>query len=345
MGLFAAFGAWLARRLWKALPRLTLHVPGPLIEAPFAMSCAFGYGLLAGMGLPTVRTLLMIAVALLARYARRATSVPQALGLAALGIMLWDPLAVLAPGFWLSFVGVAILLSATSPVGDERPPWRDMPRVQLLLSLALLPMTVWFFGQASLIGPLANLLAVPWISFVVVPVTVVASLLVAWAPSIGTPLLHVADTLLMPLWHAMQWMAALPSAQRYFVTAPAWTFALALVGIAWSLAPRGLPLRAFGVLLALPMLGRRGRRWPAASSRSGCSTSDRACRCSCARVTTHCCTTPVRATRVDSTWVTRSSFRPCVRSGSTRSTASWSAMATTTMPAGHARSVLRFRTR
>ena len=254
VGLFAAFGAWLARRCWKALPRVTLRLPGPLIEAPFAFGCAFAYGLLAGMGLPTVRTLLMIAVALLARYARRSTRVSQALGLAALAILAWDPLAVLSPGFWLSFAGVAILLSATSPVGDERPPWRDMPRVQWLLSLALLPLTVWFFGQASLIGPLANLIAVPWISFVVVPLTVVASLVVVWAPTIGEPLLHLADTALMPLWQCMQWMAALPSAQHYFVVAPAWTFALAVTGIAWCLLPRGVPLRAFGLLLAVPML-------------------------------------------------------------------------------------------
>lgn len=254
VGMFAAFGAWLARRLWKALPWLTLRMPGPLIEAPFAITCALGYGLLAGMGVPTLRTLLMIAVALLARCVRRASSVPQALGFAALVIMLWDPLAVLAPGFWLSFVGVAILLSVTSPVGDERPGWRDMPRVQWLLSLALLPLTVWLFGQASLIGPLANLLAVPWISFVVVPVTVVASLVVVWAPTIGVPLLHLAEALLRPLWEVMQWMAALPSAQRYFAATPVWTFVLALTGLAWSLAPRGVPLRALGALLALPML-------------------------------------------------------------------------------------------
>lgn len=254
VGMFAAFGAWLARRLWKAWPRLTLRMPGPLIEAPFAIGCALGYGLLAGMGVPTVRTLLMISVALFARCMRRASSVTQALGFAALVIMLWDPLAVLAPGFWLSFLGVAILLSVTSPVGDERPPWRDMPRVQWLLSLALLPLTVWFFGQASLIGPLANLLAVPWISFVVVPVTVVASLVVVWAPAIGVPLLHFAEALLTPLWDVMRWMAALPSAQRYFAVTPVWTFALALVGIAWSLMPRGVPLRGLGMLLALPML-------------------------------------------------------------------------------------------
>lgn len=254
VSLFAAFGAWLARRAWKAFPRLVLCVPGALLEAPAALACATAYGLLAGMGLPTVRTLVMIAVALAARLLRRTSAVAQSLGLAALAIIGWDPLAVLAPGFWLSFAGVAILLATTTPLGDERAPWRDMPRVQAWLSLLLLPLTVGFFGQASLVGPLANLLAVPWISFVVVPVTVAAAVLVEPLPLVGVPLLHLAEALLRPLWWLMEWFAAQPPAQRWFVAAPAWTFALAVLGMAAGLLPRGVPLRGLALLLVLPML-------------------------------------------------------------------------------------------
>lgn len=254
VGMFAAFGAWLARRAWKCWPRLVARLPGPLIEAPVALACACGYGLLAGMGLPTLRTLLMIAIALVARFARRGGSVPQALGLAALAIVAWDPLAVLSAGFWLSFAGVAILLAVTTPVGDERPPWRDMPRTQLWLSLSLLPVTVWFFGQASLVGPLANLVAVPWISFIVVPVTVAASLLLVIAPVLGVPLLHLADWLLRPCWWLMANMADWPYAQSGFASVPAWSFALAIAGLAWLSLPRGVPLRWCGFVLSLPML-------------------------------------------------------------------------------------------
>ncbi len=254
VSLFAAFGAWLARRAWKACPRLVLRVPGPLLEAPVALACATAYGLLAGMGLPTVRTLVMIAVVLAARFLRRATSIPQSLGLAALVIIAWDPLAVLAPGFWLSFVGVAILLATTTPLGDERPRWRDMPRVQWRLSLLLLPLTVWYFGQASLVGPLANLFAVPWVSFVVVPVTVAAAVLVESLPWLGIPLLHLAEALLRPLWELMAWFAAQPPAQHWFAAPSTGAFVLAALGVAAGLLPRGVPLRACAVLLVLPLL-------------------------------------------------------------------------------------------
>ena len=254
VGMFAAFGALLARLLWKSFPRLTLRVPGPLLEAPAAMLCAFGYGLLAGMGVPTVRTLLMIAIALLARYSRRASSVAQALALAAAIIVLWDPLAVLSAGFWLSFAGVAILLFVTRPAGVAHVVWREMPRLQLVLSLALLPVTVWFFGQGSLIGPVANLIAVPWVSFLVVPFTVAGGLLVVDLPGIGGPLLDLADLLLRILWPIMQWLSALPSAQVYFASASPWAFALAVTGIGWCLMPRGVPARPMGLLLCVPLL-------------------------------------------------------------------------------------------
>lgn len=253
VGLFAAFGALLARMLWKAFPQVTLRIPGPLIEAPVAMACAFGYGLLAGMGVPTLRTLLMIAVVLLARYSRRSTSIAQALALAAVAIVACDPLAALSAGFWLSFAGVAILLLMTATGGPGRSAWREMPRMQLLLSLALLPMTVWFFGQGSLVGPLANLIAVPWISLVIVPLTVAGSLLLVDLPSAGLPLLKLADSLLGGFWPLMEWMSALPSAQHYFAAIPLWAFALALAGTVWSLLPLGRRVRALGLFLLLPM--------------------------------------------------------------------------------------------
>ena len=260
VGMLAALGALIARRFWKCFPKLTLRVPGPILEAPMALAFALAYGLLAGMGVPTIRTVLMIAVVLLARLSRRAVSVSHGLALAAVSIMLFDPLAVLAAGFWLSFAGVAILLALTQPAAARPATWRELPRLQLILSLALLPLTVWLFGQGSLVGPLANLVAVPLVSFVVVPITVCASLLILPFPLIGGVLLDWASVLLMALWKLMQAMAALPAAQHYFAKAPIWAFALAMLGVAWALLPRGVPARGLGLCLLLPLLVPQQRR-------------------------------------------------------------------------------------
>src|SRR5690606_23865374 len=130
--------------------------------------------------LPTVRTVLMIAVAVAARLWRRPLRIPDALGLGAIAIVLVDPLALLMPGFWLSFGGVAWLLWCL-PDGGRRPV-RDFLSAQWVATVGLLPLTAILFGQASLAGPLANLLAIPWWSLVVVPLSLLGTALDALAP-------------------------------------------------------------------------------------------------------------------------------------------------------------------
>ncbi|MGA9343270.1 MAG: DNA internalization-related competence protein ComEC/Rec2 [Rhodanobacteraceae bacterium] len=253
VGLFAALGALLARTIWKLCARSTLKLPGPLIEAPVALAFACTYGVLAGLGVPTLRSLLMIATVLLARYVRRGQSLPRTLALAALAVLLWDPLAMLASGFWLSFAGVAALLLLTIRK-RSRAWWRRLPPMQLALSIALLPLTVWFFGQVSLIGPLANLIAVPWVSFVVTPLAVAGGLLLPHAPVLGAPLIDLAAAALKPLWWLLAHLAAMPQAQLHFSHAPGWSLLLAFAGVIWCMAPRGVPLRWLGAALLLPLL-------------------------------------------------------------------------------------------
>src|SRR6185312_14082437 len=110
-----------------------------------ALLFAVVYSALAGFGLPTVRTLLMIAVVALARCSRRGSSGAQSLALAMIAILLADPLAGLAPGFWLSFLGVAFLVPCLPAQGRG---WRaflhELSAGQLLMTVALLPLTLWF---------------------------------------------------------------------------------------------------------------------------------------------------------------------------------------------------------
>ncbi len=110
VGVAAAFGALLIQLLWWLWPRLGLRFAFPVAQAPAALVTAVLYGVLAGGSLPTVRTVTMIAVIALTRFGRRNSSGAHSLALALLAILLFDPLATLAAGFWLSFVGVAFLM-------------------------------------------------------------------------------------------------------------------------------------------------------------------------------------------------------------------------------------------
>jgi competence protein ComEC len=174
-------------------------------------------------------------------------------------------------------------------------------------------LTVWFFGQASLVGPIANLVAVPLVSFVIVPLDLAAcALLFVW-PWAGSLLLHLCAHLVDALWWVMAHLAAMPMAMQYLPTGSLAAFVLAGVGVVWMLAPRGIPARALGVLLLLPLC------WPRVSLPA--SGAFRATVIDVGQglsvlVRTHghaCCMTPARGIHPVSISARRRWCRPCMR--------------------------------
>lgn len=253
VGLAAVFGAWLVRALWWLWPGLGLRLARPLAEAAVALPAAIAYGALAGFGLPTTRTLVMIGVVVGWRLLRRAGGFGEGFSLALIAILLVDPLSVLSAGFWLSFAGVALLAWTLAHDHGWRGYLKEIGVVPLLMTVALLPLTVWFFGQASLVGPLANLVAVPFVSLVIVPLNLVACvLLFAW-PWAGQWLLHGCAYLVDGLWWLLTHLAAWPPAMQYLPEASLLAFVLACIGAVWLLAPRGVPARGLGAALLLPL--------------------------------------------------------------------------------------------
>ncbi len=178
VGLVAGAGALAVAGLWWLSPGLCRRWPRPFAAGAGAIAGAFGYAALTGMAVPTLRTAVMIAALVLARWLRRRLGMADTLALGIWVLLALDPLAVLGAGFWLSFAGVAWLLWCL-PEGDGRG-WRGLLggflKAQGVASLGLLPLCVVLFGQASLAGPLANLVAVPWWSLVVVPLSLLGVL-------------------------------------------------------------------------------------------------------------------------------------------------------------------------
>lgn len=257
VGVAAGFGALLIHALWWLWPRLGLRIAFPMAQAPAALATAVLYGVLAGGSLPTVRTVVMIAVVALTRFGRRASSGPHALALALLAILLFDPLATLSAGFWLSFVGVAFLmLCLTRGRRGLLGFLRELSAGQMVMTVSLLPLTVWFFGEASLVGALSNLIAVPLVSFVIVPLCLLGILGLLTVPMLATPVLIVAGWITHAQWWLLERMATWPGAHWYLPEVAPWALVLATLGAVWLFLPRGVPARALGVLLFLPLL------WP-----------------------------------------------------------------------------------
>ena len=212
VGVAAGGGVLLARCLYACLPCLSLRVPRPLAQAALGLAVSTAYGMLAGMGLPTVRTLLMIAVVVLAGLGRRRAGGASLLAMALLVVLMVDPLAVLSPGFWLSFAGVGFLMFCVAPRSAGWRGWiGELLRAQAAMSVALLPMSLWWFGSASLVGFLANLLAAPLVSFAIVPRMVVCFFSGAYCArpvSVGNSILIDSRSAWRPACAISSWLAS-----------------------------------------------------------------------------------------------------------------------------------------
>ena len=261
-GLFAALASFLWRRSFFTAAALPLLLPAHKAAALAGTFTALLYVLLAGFGVPAQRTLYMVSVVALALWCGRLTSISHVL-CAALGlVLLLDPWALLWPGFWLSFGAVAIILFAT--VGRVRPPidpqqsrgrrWlaalRPAARMQYVVTVGLVPLSVLLFGQLSLVSPLANAIAIPLVSFVVTPLALIGSVLPL---SIASGVLGAAHGVVAGLADVLGWLSRFPWAV-WSAPAPSLPmFACALIGTAWLLAPRGWPARWLGALAMLPL--------------------------------------------------------------------------------------------
>jgi competence protein ComEC len=166
------------------------------------------YALLAGFAVPAQRTLYMLLVAGAAMLSGRIVAASRILSLALLVVLIVDPWAVLAAGFWLSFGAVGALLYVGSARVGEASGWREKLRswglVQWAATLASLPILLLVFQQFSLVSPLANALAIPVVSFVVTPLALLGALITWW------PILALAHQVLAWLMWFLEWCAAWP---------------------------------------------------------------------------------------------------------------------------------------
>jgi competence protein ComEC len=238
----------IVQAVWRRHEKLTLCMPARKAATLCGLTVALAYALLAGFSVPTQRTLYMLAVFAVALWLNRPIAFSKVLAYALVVVVLLDPWAVIAPGFWLSFGAVAMIAFVfNARIGQVH--WLKQGMLtQWAVTLGLLPFLLVMFGQASVISPVANAIAIPVISLLVVPFTLLGALLpFDWA-------LHVAHQLMAISMHVLTWLASLPLASWQQPAPPVWSFILAIIGVLYLLMPKGVPLKWLGFLMLLPML-------------------------------------------------------------------------------------------
>lgn len=195
---------------------------------------------------------LVVAIAV---WRGRQSAATTVLAWALFWVVLLDPWAVMAPGFWLSFGAIGLIMLITVGRIGKVHWFTDWLRVQWAITLGLIPLLLVFFQQVPIVSPFANAIAIPLISLVVVPLTLLAVIPLF---DFILPVAHEVLSLVMMILHAL---SDFPQAVWQQHTPPLWTILAAVCGILWMLLPgslasgflAGFPARWLGVVALLPM--------------------------------------------------------------------------------------------
>ncbi len=263
-GLHVTMFVWLAGAaigaLWRRSSWLLLRWPAVQAGRWGGLAAGVAYTALAGWGVPAQRTLFMVVAATLLRATGTRWPWPLVWGGAAVAVVLVDPWALLQPGFWLSFVAVGLLLASGTQreaVPEALPGWRARwaqaqahllagLRTQGIATLGLAPLSLLFFHQLSLVGFVANLVAIPLITLAITPLALLG---IVWAP-----LWSLAAGLMEGLMAGLTVLASWPWASWSAAEAPAWAQAAGLLGAAVLVLPLPGRVRALGLPMLLPLL-------------------------------------------------------------------------------------------
>ncbi|MFT4721027.1 MAG: competence protein ComEC [Candidatus Azotimanducaceae bacterium] len=253
VSLVAGLGLRAMQSLAQVLPVMRLLV------IPFALSLALGYGLIAGMGMPVQRALVMFACASLLLLLRRQVAWLDLWMLALLVVVVTNPLASYTPGYYLSFGAVAMLLYG---FGGRRRVVRQPPsqqwlvtllRSQWLVGVGMTPLLLLLVAQCSGLSLIANLVAIPVISLLIVPLLLLTLIALLWSPVLASVPLSLAAPIMSALWQYLESLAALDWV--YYAGPPSvWQAVLAVSGVLVILQPAGCLPRWPGMFLCLPLL-------------------------------------------------------------------------------------------
>ena len=251
--MLAGVGASIAAFIWRRRS-WPLLIPVAKVAASVGFLTAFIYAWLAGFQIPAQRTMYMVGVVAYALWSGRNPRSFDIWWWALIIVLLIDPMAPYTPGFWLSFGAVAAILYAMGnsagllgiPTGKELDVhWtqrlsqalREACRVQAVVTIALLPFTLYWFYQASVVSPLANAFAIPLVSYVVTPLAIAGALLPEF---IGKWLLLLAHSNMEYLAIALDWMASWNWSVVWARQPEWWVLLLSGIGVIYAIGPGSL---------------------------------------------------------------------------------------------------------
>jgi competence protein ComEC len=248
IGMVGAIAAWVAARVQQRRQRRGARGSRRDAAVLAGSLTAYAYALLAGWSVPTQRTVIMIALVAAALWFRRRVGAAGALA-----VLVLDPLAPLAVGFWLSFGAVAVILFVSSGRLTRPGVLAGFTQVQLAVTVGLVPVLVGSFGSVSLVSAPVNALAIPLYTLIIVPAVLLATGLTLAVPVVGAVALRGVAWLIESTWPLIDASAGLPIATWGIAALPGAGWIALVAGAIASLSPLPAPGRVSGMLLVVAL--------------------------------------------------------------------------------------------
>ena len=245
-------------KIWRYTGRLALWLPAPQVAAVVSLFAALGYALLAGFAIPTQRAAIMVTIVIVNKLLARQVPTSDLIATALFFVLLYDPLAILSTGFWLSFLAVTAIAWALHGRNSPHRPLlklnRDFLATQYAVSAVLFPVLLLYYGTFPLNSFIANLVAIPWFSIVIVPLVLAGAGLTAILPDVSSYCFEFTTIILHGCLHFLDWLTQFNWLAKTTAPPTVMSFTLASLGIAILLLPRGFPARGLGGILLFPIL-------------------------------------------------------------------------------------------
>ncbi len=254
IGLVAGFVFVIAGFLWRRSYRLTLLVPAKQIAAVFSVLSALCYSLLAGFPIQTQRAMIMLSILLFVVLIKRHVLPWQTYFYALFIVLILNPLNVLMAGFWMSFVAVAIIIYGMHGRLQNRGIWWQWGRVQYVIMIGLFPLTMFIFHETSSIGFIANMIAVPWFAFIVMPLCVLSLFTMIFSQKLAYLCLWLVLRNLHFLWSILTFLSQQGFSTWHPSNLSIITLCFSTIGVLLLLAPQGFFGRKLCIIFFLPLL-------------------------------------------------------------------------------------------
>ena len=250
VGLISALAYLLFFRLFGFVPGLYLYIPGQRLAAGLSVVVIISYGFLAGFSFPTQRAVIMISIVMLFICFDLLETLMQRLLFSFLVIVFIHPLALTSASFWLSFAAVAWIGFAVCQQPKHK--FKQWLWMQFVIFLGLMPITLFFFQKISMVMFFSNAVAIPWVSFIIVPLCFSASFLSLFSTTASTFIFKFAALCLKPLWSYLTWLSSW-SGVIWLHPITLSTMLAAIVGVVIILLPLKLQWRSLALLAFLPL--------------------------------------------------------------------------------------------